>query len=187
VQRALNQPVTIVTSTLYAPLAAGAAVWHAAYAFNANGFAAMSNFATCFDQYRIKRMKLTFDPTQQGLSTIAGVNEFWSDAKMFVCIDTDDATAFAATSSYESRPDFKLVPCFAGHSKSEYCITFIPKCSPDVGAITQAGVASPWLDTANLTVPYYGVKIYHPLIYAGGFTFCNLYVTAEIELRRQTG
>jgi hypothetical protein len=184
IQRSLNDITTIVTSQLYTTLAATSAAWHQAYSINANGFPAMANYAACFDQYRIKRVWLKFDPQQSGVSVIASTFEFWTDPKMYYVTDTDDATAFSSTNQYVSRPDFRIIPCFGGHNANDYVVSFVPKVSLDSAGTASVTVSSPWLDTGNLTVPYYGFKICNTFVYAPGIDFCNIFITAEIELRR---
>jgi len=185
INRALNDVTTVVLNCKFVTITAGAAPTHAAYGFNAGSFANMADYATVFDQYRIKSATLFFMPLAAGYSIISGTSEIWNDGRYLVAIDTSDATALTTTDQYLEYPDVRHVPIFSqGRSDALQYITWTPKTAPDLGAITGAGVASPWIDTNALTVPFYGFKIYCPFA-VNGVQLTDVYLTCEVELRRQ--
>lgn len=118
--------------------------------FSLGGFSGSSDYATCFDQYRLRAAAATFSPLYQTFAFGAINPRIWT------VIDYDDNAV--ATRSQLLQYD----TCVVSPPGSGVVRTLIPRMAVAAysGAFTSfANVEAGWIDMASINVAHYGVKV----------------------------
>jgi len=109
-----------------------------------------SNFATVFDQYRLRAVSVTLSPRAIPVSSPTDIQP-----RLWTCFDYDDANAInrAMIEQYDS--------CVLSPPGTGVTRTIVPRMAVAAysGSFTSyANVADMWLDIASPNVQHYGVK-----------------------------
>jgi len=140
-----------------------------------------SEFASIFRMYRIDEISVLFSPyatcvTAEDLVTGSRFTQMTS-----VAICYDDVLAPAAESDVLQYENVSLHPTIG----QPWTVTLKPRAKLDSNNINSIPIESPWVDTGNLSVAHYGIKIWNPII--GGPNAAqsgiNMYVRFKISFR----
>lgn len=146
------------------------------FIFSLSVLSNVASFATIFDKYRIRQVKVCFFPF-----AIEGVITSGTTAgPVYTVLDYDDATA-VNINGLVNYDNLKVAPLGAYFER-----TLTPHCATNVynGAFGGFGNAPNllWLDMANTNTQYYGLKWGTPIsTVASGTVLFNTLVTLELE------
>lgn len=154
-RRTLKQPQQYFTRTLYLPgyysLSGGGVATGAAMSFSLGALPGSADFATLYDMYKIKAVKLSLIPrhTETALGSSLQAN-MWST------IDYDDVNVPTSLDDMLQVPNIRRTRMNQVHSRY-----FRPTVKYDIAAGTQsAPKRNTWLDMSNVNTPHYGVKFW---------------------------
>jgi hypothetical protein len=141
-----SRPHTFIFTYDAGSISAAVAGTSGSYSIALSSFPTATLFAGFFDTYRIKQVKIMFNPISSVLTT-------GTTPPITTAIDYDDASASVNLSD---RDTAQTVP--AG---SYFERIFIPRAANALyaGTFTSFGqLESPWIDSANAGVLHYGLK-----------------------------
>lgn len=120
-------------------------------------------FQNLFRMYRIDRIDLSFRPKMRTVTASdwvlpAGPAAFNSTTSVAICYD--DAVAPASENDVLSFENATLHQTIG----EPWTVSFRPRAKLDTNNVNSVPLESPWIDTANVGVSHYGVKICVPLI-----------------------
>jgi hypothetical protein len=172
-------------------ISAAAAITGGLY-FTISQVANATALLSVFDQYRIKRVCVTFIP-QNVTSFIAAASPttlvptaVYNPGILLTCVDQDDATNPASdTTILQHESCIVHGPLMRAHSR-----TFVPAVAASVYQTGGFGGYSTkenqWLDSASLNVQHYGLKyaVSHGLPGPAGTATMAIYYNFDVEFRK---
>lgn len=131
-----------------------------AYQFTANTLPEFPNFIELYDQYKIAKIVLSFEPKYSGTNTsgIAPIQKW-----MRIVHDYDDANPLATEDQYLDYSNCKSRLCTQGRVIRMVLYPKVLKPAYILGGSFQTQPSkSGWLDTDSYTVPHLGLKVFVP-------------------------
>jgi hypothetical protein len=119
----------------------------------------IASFSAIFDQYRVEKLHFRFSPDSNLRDDTQSSSPNQSVPSLYVVVDHDDSSAPSTLSALQDYDNVEVCQGTEGMS-----VEFIPSVTPAVyaqGAFSAYEVRPSdrtWLDVANTTCPFYGVK-----------------------------
>lgn len=160
--------------------------------FTISQCAGYANLLTVFDQYRVRRITITFIPqvcqTVITSGTVATVvpTSLLNLSTLATCVDQDDAVAPASEAIVLAHESGQCHGLF----NTPYSRTFVPMVAKELyqtgGFGGYSADANSWVDSASSNVQYYGIKysVEHGGTLAAGSLYFLEYVDMDIEFRK---
>jgi hypothetical protein len=127
-----------------------------------------------FDQYRVKKLEYWFIPDSNSVPSSAS-----NPGMLETVVDFDDASVPSAESTLLSYDNFQMCSGVQGQYRS-FCPTF-QYGAGDPSGFNSAGLSDGWVDAANVTVIFYGLK--WGWIGASGTYGAEVFIRATTEWR----
>jgi hypothetical protein len=147
-----------------------------------------SSFTSLFDQYRIKRISVTFTPNYKQVGIQTASNAFLMPTmQMWYAVDYDDASAPSTLTALQEYSSIKMIDF--NDSVKSHTVSFNPRvaiAANQAGAFTAyANQANQWLDAAYPNVQHYGLKFGFPCpnSVAYGIPPINIIASYDLEFR----
>lgn len=116
----------------------------------------VSDFTNLFDQYQIRKVRVSIIPRANSSDAGTGTTTGQSMG-VFSCIDYDDNTALTSLDEIMDYQNVKMT-----RSTQQHVRTFVPRLRNAVvgslGVIAYGNNRNTWIDTNATTVPYFGMK-----------------------------
>lgn len=121
----------------------------------------VSTYASLFDQYKIERVHLRFTPRDNSINvTTQGTGANAAVPEMAVVVDRDDSSTLSGLAAALEYDNVQVIPYGIMGLDVIYSpsITKSAFASGLFSGYTVEDGRDTWLDIANTTVPYYGIK-----------------------------
>jgi len=193
VRKMMNQ---VTNSSGQVPISSGGITWPATS--GTDGFGGCSHiladlpddaaYTSIYDQYRIVKVEMWIIPrvTQVDMDDTGTRQNPWL---MYIVEDKDDSTPPSAVESVLAHNSVRVIDL-----RKKYYFKYYPSVTPSVFAggtfsgysIANGGKKGPWIDCANTSVPYYGLKwaIPGPVATSNSFSVTTLF-RYTVEFRGQ--
>jgi hypothetical protein len=141
-----------------------------------------ASLAAVFDQYRIARFRVHFNPLYQAFTasnTNGVVNP--QNVALAVAPEYDNVSAVGTFAAFCEREDVSLHPIFG----APWSMDIRPKIKGDATGSSALLLDAPWLDTSFINIPHYGFRYYlmNPLLPAQVCALCQIFIEFWLELR----
>lgn len=147
--------ITASTSALGVPTPAAGTM-----TFNFSSLPSASEFTSLFDEYKLTGVKLDFlplgDTINLPITSMTGTTGAFSPGgPLILAVDYDDSATPGSAAQLLEYQTSKVIPIPRRHR-----MYIRPKLAVDInqGITTAYGARTGWVDTANASVPHYGVK-----------------------------
>lgn len=146
--------------------------------FQFNMLPGYTDFTSLFDQYKIKKVVFSLIPKISEASLALGATNNSALVNLHSAIDHDDSTAPTSINQLCQYESYKTTRGHNVHTR-----VLVPKIELSNGASTSTPKAYQWIDTADATVPHYGVKLWIPFITASTIVYYDLKVTMYFDCK----
>jgi len=119
------------------------------YSFNLGNFPDYTSYTSVFDAYRLVQIVVEFIPRQSSIN----------DPPLYSILDYDDSATPSALSVLQQYDTLKMTQAGQIHTRVLNPRIAIAAYSVSFSSFAQAN-SMVWIDSANVNVQYYGVKIY---------------------------
>lgn len=153
--------------------------------FTLNDLPQVSTLTALYDQYKFRRIHVTFSPTVNITGPQNAANSILQNSnQIFVAIDLDDAAVVSPTTSL-----MKYENCKQYNMWESFTISFVPHVAVAVyaGSFTSYGnETTPWLDCGSPNIQHYGLKWCIPCPQSSSFSINPMSVTVKYDLDFRT-
>ncbi len=141
-----------------------------------------TEFQNLFRMYRIDRIDVMFCPKVSTATIGDWVAPVGFTGMTSVAICYDDVVAPVAETDVLQFENATLHPTLG----SPWTVSLKPRAKLDANNINSVPIESPWLDTANLSVQHYGIKIWNPIVGTGVAAYVGIDIYARYHLSFRT-
>lgn len=131
-----------------------------------------SEFANLYDMYRVNKVVVKIIPKVSEIGMVLGATNNSAGVQVHSALDFDDSAAPTNVAQLTQYATHKMTRGNQIHTR-----VFTPKCELTAGSASVAPKAYQWLDTADLTVPHFGMKLIIPTISTSTIIYYDYSVT----------